>query len=81
LTATHAGSVSDANLFPGHILTESVLEMALALARIDTIRAALVNLSPAADRLTIRYVVLWNEARVIRQATFILSSPTPCWST
>jgi hypothetical protein len=59
----------DANLFPSHILTKSVLEMALAPDRIAAIRAALVNSSPDTDRITIRYVVPWNEARVIQRAT------------
>jgi hypothetical protein len=59
----------DANLFPSHILTESVLEMALAPDRITAIRTALVNPSPDVDRITIRYMVPWNETPVIRQAT------------
>jgi hypothetical protein len=56
-------------LFPSHILTESVLEMALAPDRITAIRAALVNPRPDADRITIRYMVPWNEVSVIQQAT------------
>jgi hypothetical protein len=55
----------DANLFPSHILTEGLLEMALAPDRITAIRAALVRPSPDADRITIRYMVPWNEVRVI----------------
>jgi len=59
----------DANLFPSHILTASVLEMTLAPDRLAAIRAALVHPSPDADRITIRYMVPWHEASVIRQAT------------
>jgi len=39
----------DANLFPSHILTASVLEMTLAPDRLAAIRAALVHPSPDAD--------------------------------
>jgi hypothetical protein len=60
----------DTNLFPSHILTQSVLERALAPDRIAAIRTALVmNPSSDADLITVRYVVPWNEACVIRQAT------------
>jgi hypothetical protein len=56
-------------LFPNRILTESVLEMALAPDRIAAIRTALVDPSPDTAPITIRYAVPWNEIRVIRQAT------------
>jgi len=59
----------DANLFPSHILTKNILEMALAPDRITAIRAALMHPSPDADRITIRYMVPWHEASVIRQGT------------
>jgi hypothetical protein len=59
----------DANLFPSHILTDSILELALAPDRIVAIRTALADPSPEADRITIRYVVPWDEAPVIQQAT------------
>lgn len=59
----------DASLFPSHILTRSVLEMALAPERIAAIRAALVDPGLDTDRITIRYMVPWNEAAVIRPAT------------
>jgi hypothetical protein len=59
----------DQNMFPSHVLTRSVLESALAPDRIAAIRSALVHPSLDTDRITIRYMVPWNEASVIRQAT------------
>lgn len=59
----------DSNLFPSHILTQSLLERSLAPDRIAAIRSALVHPSLDTDRITIRYMVPWNEASVIREAT------------
>lgn len=59
----------DQNMFPSHILTPSVLESALAPDRIAAIRSALMHPSLDTDRITIRYMVPWNETSVIRQGT------------
>jgi hypothetical protein len=59
----------DPNMFPSHILTQSVLESTLAPDRVAAIRSALMHPGLDTDRITIRYMVPWNEASVIRQAT------------
>ena len=59
----------DPNMFPSHILTQSVLASALAPDRLTAIRSALVHPSLDTDRITIRYMVPWNKASVIRPAT------------
>jgi hypothetical protein len=59
----------DFNLFPSHILTNDILDVALAPDRINAIRSALVSPNSESEGITIRYVVPWNEAHVIREAT------------
>jgi len=59
----------DANLFPGHILTEELLARTLAPRRIARIRNAIVHPEASAPDVTIHYVVPWSEAGVIRPAS------------
>lgn len=55
----------DSNLFPGHILTNRVLNTALAKERVESIRLALLNTSDEGS--IIKYAVPWNETHVIRK--------------
>jgi hypothetical protein len=55
----------DSNLFPGHILTNRVLDAALTKERIESIRHALLNTSDEGS--IIKYVVPWNESHSIRE--------------
>lgn len=55
----------DSNLFPGHILTDSVLCTTLAKERTKAIRDALLNISEEGS--IIRYVAPWNDTPVIRK--------------
>ena len=57
----------DANLFPGHILTEDILRTALAQERIEAIRNALRNINSEGDEITIKYIAPWNDLRVVNE--------------
>jgi SAM-dependent methyltransferase len=55
----------DVNFFPSHILTEKVLDAALAQERVEFIRNAVLNMNSDGNRITIKYVVPWSEPHVV----------------
>lgn len=55
----------DRNLFPGHILTEDLLRVTLAPARIARIRDAIAGLDQGGNG-TIAYMVPWSDENVIK---------------
>lgn len=55
----------DERMFPAHILGEGQLQAALAPERIAAIRRALLGTPREGDRVSLRFVVPWDEARVV----------------
>lgn len=62
-------SLLDDRLFPGHILTEEILERALDPARLAAIRRALVEPSSRGGDISIRSCVSWSDMKVIEQGS------------
>jgi hypothetical protein len=61
-------SYLDERLFPGHILTEHFLDLALESARIEAIRRAVTAPSPQ-DRITAEYKAPWFDPRVVEEGS------------
>jgi len=59
----------DAHLFPSHILTEKVLDSALSLERIQSIRNALLNNGSGNGEVSIKYISPWNDPQVIAEGS------------
>ena len=59
----------DSNLFPGHILTEDILQAALAPERIEAIRQVVLDPNFEHEGITIKYVAPWNDPRIIQKAS------------
>src|SRR5262245_5472028 len=58
----------DASLFPGHILTDEVLERTLAPGRIEAIRDAIAH--PERDgALVVKYIVPWTAENALPRAS------------
>lgn len=55
----------DSKLFCSHILTERVLDAALAQERIELIKNAVLNMNSEDERITMKYIVPWSEPHVI----------------
>jgi hypothetical protein len=55
----------DSSLFPHWVLTEEVMEKALAPSRVDTIREAVRRMDTNSPDAMIRYVVPWYSAEVL----------------
>lgn len=56
----------DENLFPGHILSDEHLEKMLAPERLNRIRTAIMQPDTEHGDISIKYVVPWNSAAVIK---------------
>jgi SAM-dependent methyltransferase len=66
-TPVYTGWPIDAEVFPGHILTDDLLEATLAEPRIEEIHRALTAPDGRAGSITIKYTVPWTDPSVIRR--------------
>ena len=66
-TPVYTGWPIDSEVFPGHILTDDLLEATLAEPRIEEIHRALTAPDGRAGSITIEYTVPWNDPSVIRR--------------
>jgi len=62
----------DETLFPRHLLTDELMEKALAPARIAAIREAVRHMDTTDPDAMIRYVVPWHDAKVLEPQTIDL---------
>jgi hypothetical protein len=60
-TPVYTGWPIDSEVFPGHILTDDLLEATLADPRIEEIHRALTAPDGRAGSITIEYTVPWND--------------------